>query len=138
MMESFPYRVNIPNCKSLTKLLSFLKTVTTIGSLLQILRVSISSCPTRNTGRYFDNRFSMHIQFVCHCVCVYCVRACKINVECVSQHVCVGCFCVCHVCMCMCVWHACFVQVNTLQYTDMCVCMCTCYSSNLVIEIVYV
>ena len=70
----FCRRVNIPNCNSSTKVQSFLKTLKTIGSQPQTLRVSISSCPERNTGKYCDNRFSMHIScvrvHVCVCVCV--------------------------------------------------------------------
>ena len=77
--SNFCCRVNIPNCNSLTKVQSFLKTLTTIGSLPQTLRVSISSCPARNTGKYCDNRFSMHKSCVCACACVYCRHSCCVS-----------------------------------------------------------
>ena len=97
----FPCRVNIPNCNSLTKLQNFLKTVPTIGSLLQTLKVSTNNSPARNTGRYCDNRFGI-LLFLCVRVCCgihVCIHVCVCVRVCVVAyiHVCI------HVCVCVCV-----------------------------------
>ena len=113
-MDWSSHRVNIPSSNSLTESQNFLKTVATTGSLLQTLRVSTSSCPARNTGRYFDNRFGV-------CVCVYeCVCVCV----CVCAHACVC------VCVCVHVYVYAFMYARVYNYRShswcMCVCVCVC------------
>ena len=61
MFTKYIYRVNIQSFlnSTLTKLLTVLMRVKITGSLHQMRRVSISSCPAGNTGRFSETRFSM-------------------------------------------------------------------------------